>query len=285
MNFYNISEYNEDDNSGKLDRSCDKIRFKVPLSSYHEEAEEFLSSHDDIESPPKKMKDNFDLSDSADNWLKQSFYKATKYDVNSLIELISVRCSSLVSLLRNEYLEKILLADHNDTNAMYPDRYLMIVADCLAGLYTFDTVRDYAKAISLYQKVIDMVKGKNQMMVDIAQRRIRCCEMLDCTELDPPSEKMIESVKEDAKSDNFSRVVLACYYITAPEYEYSDHYQPYYEAGKKLLMHSVEENYRPGFALLEFLCEEKIITEFKKKEVKEMRKKVKPPMSENNWYE
>ncbi len=130
-----------------------------------------------------------------------------------------------------------------------------------------------------------MLHGENSHMELIAQKRIKCCEMLDCTELDPPSTELLTEVKVNAQTDNFSRVILSCYYITAPEIKRLENYKAYYAAGVKLLMNSVKENYRPGVALLEYLSKKKVIKEFKKKSVQQFREENDPPISENNWYE
>lgn len=285
MNFYDlVNNFNDDIET--LSQFSDKIRLMVPLSSYHDEARNALSSEESRDNFPTN--DTEQKSDDYEDILtlaSRSFNKATKYDVNGLIDLITFSWTPYFSRVKKEYLEKILFADHNDPHALYSDRYLMIVADCLAGMYTFNTARDYPKAIALYNKVEDMLGDENTYMKLIAQKRIKCCEMLDCTELNPPSTELLTKVKENAQTDNFSRVILGCYYITAPEIQQLENYKAYYAAGLKLLLNSVEENYRPGVTLLEYLSKKKMIEEFEKKNVKHFRKENNPPISENNWYE
>lgn len=161
----------------------------------------------------------------------------------------------------------------------------MIVADCLAGIYTFDTVRDYPKAISLYARVKEMDKGQSPYIENIAEKRIKCCELLNCTQLNSPSPELISEVHKMSQTDNFSRTVIACYYITAPEIKSRENYESYKEDGYKQLINAVEENYRPAIALLEYLSQKGRIKGMSKKNVSEFRLRNNPPMSENNWYE
>lgn len=305
INFYNLTQ--KVGNDDILNNASHKIQYKKFLSKYHDEAEAFFKKYTEPDktevyrTDPSKFKNEYtqaelrdDLSETGINdtrnpilLINGAFYIATRYSVDGLIYLINISASSntVIGYMRNECLEKIILADHNDLTAPYSDRYLMIIADCLAGLYTFNTVRDYAKAIILYQRVTEMIKGHNDNLVGIVEKRIACCRMLDSTELNPPSAEILEKVNKNSQTDNFSRVVLACYYLTAPDVYYADNSSAYYEAGVKLLAHAIDENYRPGIALLEYLCKKEIVTEFTKNEVKKFRKSNNPPISENHWYE
>lgn len=306
MNFFKLSHKNG--NGDILKEANNKIKYKVFLSQYHNGAAEFFRNHPELEkteiylTTESKIEDeNLDDAVSNDNssetkikdtnnpllLISGAFYIATRYSVCGLIYLLNIDVSpnTTIGYLRNEYLEEIILADHNDPAAPYSDRYLMIIADCLAGLYSFNTVRDYAKAIALYKRVISMINDQNNNLVKIAHKRQACCEMLECTELNPPSNDLLNLINDNAKTDNFSRIVLACYYLTAPDIINSENKTKYYEAGKRLLINAIDENYRPGIALLEYLCKEEIITDFTKSEVKRFRKSNKPPISENHWYE
>lgn len=306
MNFYKLTS-NLKDGISVLNHSSNKINLKVPLSSYHDEAQKFLehlksSENSDANEPSGLVPSQDQEIDSEEvgekiieqenlfvqsvhEMIMKAFYQATQYDIDGLIDLISFTESKALSMIRKECLEKILLADHNDPKALYSDRYLMIVADCLAGIYTFDTVRDYPKAISLYARVKEMDKGQSPYIENIAEKRIKCCELLNCTQLNSPSPELISEVHKMSQTDNFSRTVIACYYIAAPEIKSRENYESYKEDGYKQLINAVEENYRPAIALLEYLSQKGRIKGMSKKNVSEFRLRNNPPMSENNWYE
>lgn len=303
MNFYKLASDLEDGIS-VLEHSSDKISLNVPLSSYKAKADEFLKFLKSSEAnkaaeqascfgkvqcndPENETGQDNIYIESLSNSIMQDFYLATKCEIDGLIGLISFTDtdSRSLSMIRKGLLEKILLADHINNATSYSDRYLMIVADCLAGIYTFDTVRDYPKAIALYTKVLKMDDGKSPYIEEIAKKRIKCCEMLNRTQLTPPSSELIAKVKEMALTDNFSRTVLACYYITAPEIRSQENYKLYKAEGYKLLIDSVDGNYRPGIALLEYLCKKRYIKNMSQDDVTEFRIKCNPPISENNWYE
>jgi hypothetical protein len=121
MNFYKLTS-NLKDGISVLNHSSNKINLKVPLSSYHDEAQKFLehlksSENSDANEPSGLVPSQDQEIDSEEvrekiieqenlfvqsvhEMIMKAFYQATQYDIDGLIDLISFTESKALSMIR-----------------------------------------------------------------------------------------------------------------------------------------------------------------------------------------
>lgn len=204
------------------------------------------------------------------------FYKATQLSEEGLAAIIELACSDAsCSEHAEELLEKIILADYSDINEYYTPTFLLLVANCLMGEYSFNTMRNYTMAKKLYQVVIDNNDSTgdiNERLSKMAERRINCCKLMSSTKLNPPDTSLLKKIDEDSINDDLSGTLLAFYYLTAGDY----YDEAKYELGMQYLNSAISNNYRPALYLFRYLGEHDFLKKYDSEKTEDSIKKLSP---------
>lgn len=286
INIYKINGCRS--NAEKILNAAEKtIGYHVPLDSYRD-AEEAFSTEFGVTVTTENVKVFKDkckvpYRDSAEairqipfeDYVKLKrneyyFYLAAQPEEDGLIALIN-RSGSDESAVK--YLEKIILADYSSVNGTFSSLFLLLVADSLAGLYSFDTVRNFDRAMELYNHVIE----RNDGLRVLAEKRTLCCELLSSTPLSLPNEAMIRKITENAKSDNWSKTILAFYFLTTPGIRNEDGNA---EIGMRYLTSAVLNNYRPAIHLFGYLGRLRRLKKFNNTQFMSLIEDREPPIIE-----
>lgn len=201
------------------------------------------------------------------------FYKATLLSENGLADLIEIACSNApCHEYAEELLEKIILADYSNINEFYTPTFLLLVANCLMGEYSFSTMRNYGMAHRLYQRVSDPKSNVMGELVNMAERKMNCCKLLSSSKLNPPTPDLLKKIDEDSTKDDFSGTLLALYYLTSEDY----FDQAKYELGMQYLNKAISNNYRPALHLYKYLGDNKYLRKYDKSRAKQFIKQASP---------
>ncbi len=275
-------------NAEKILNAADKeIKYHVPLASYRDSEEAFSKelgmeiSAENLEKVKDKCKvlswNSIEAMrfNPSEDFIKFKlneylFYLAAQPEEKGLVALINRSCSDKGAA---EYLEKIILADYSSVNGTFSSLFLLLVADSLAGLYSFDIVRNYDRAMELYNQVIE----RNEDLRVLAEKRMLCCELLSSTPLSLPNEAMIRKITENAKTDNWSKTILAFYFLTTPGIRKEDGNA---KIGMRYLTSAVLNNYRPAIYLFGYLGRLRRLKKFNNTQFMSLIEDREPPIIE-----
>lgn len=277
-------------NSKKMIAEAKKLmEYDVPLTAYEEEEREFAAKYNievNIDSIPiiedavsRVLSSTFEPSDLSEDpdeneiWNQQSLASLIDEEVTKFYFYLAAQGSSdgLIALIVRAVheednderkgpaaglLEKIVLGKL--TNHYSPE-FLILAANCLLGCYTFHTIKRFDRAKGLYQLAIDKLKAANGRAeyLDMAEKRIVCCDLLLCSLDDLPQDSLLNTVAGNAATDDFSGVALAFVYLTTPDYKKKK------PKGRQLLNAAFYRRYRPAIYLHRYLGEKKVLDNYR----------------------